>query len=123
MRAQARDRRVCGPYYGKVCIYIHTHLATYGIRVISIFHEIASTFHSPDPRPISYVCRLDHAIRGAPSVQNAARCSPSDNELCRAVARASWQGFGSRYHKRTAFKFNSKARGAGNFPAVSFMNS
>ena len=82
-----------------------------------------STFHSPDPRPISYVCRLDHAIRGAPSVQNAARCSPSENELCRAVARASWQGFGSRYHKRTAFKFNSKARGAGNFPAVSFMNS
>ena len=62
------------------------------------------------------MCKLDHAIRGARAVQNALRCFPSDNELFRAEARASWQGFGSRGHKRTAFRYTQLVRARRWFP-------
>ena len=50
------------------------------------------------------------------TVQNALRCFPSDNELFRAEARASWQGFGSRGHKRTAFRYTQLVRARRWFP-------
>ena len=49
-------------------------------------------------------------------MQNASRCFPSDNELFRAEARASWQGFGSRGHKRTAFRYTQLVRARRWFP-------